>query len=65
MWLVRGSVPVPSRSAADACALPRFSGWSYHVKRTLDIVISVAALLALAPLMAVIAVAIRLEGGRV
>lgn len=42
-------------------ALPRFSGWSYHVKRTLDIAMSLAALLVLAPLMAVIAVAIKLD----
>lgn len=43
--------------------LPRFSGWNHRVKRTFDVVFSALALLFLAPLLLLIAVAVRRDGG--
>jgi exopolysaccharide biosynthesis polyprenyl glycosylphosphotransferase len=42
-------------------AAPTFSGGKYRVKRAMDILVAGTALLALAPLMAVLAVVVRLE----
>jgi exopolysaccharide biosynthesis polyprenyl glycosylphosphotransferase len=41
--------------------IPRFSGWMHVAKRALDIIIAGAALVALAPVLAAIAVLIRLD----
>lgn len=43
--------------------LPRFTGWSYALKRAFDILFSSLALLALLPVFAVIAVLIKREDG--
>lgn len=42
-------------------SLPRFTGWSYVVKRAMDVVFSTFALLLLAPVFAGIALAIKLD----
>jgi exopolysaccharide biosynthesis polyprenyl glycosylphosphotransferase len=42
----------------------RLNGMRWRLKRAFDLVVSALALLALAPLMASVAVAVRLEGGR-
>lgn len=43
--------------------LPRYSGTKYWLKRSFDLVFAAAALVALAPVLAVIALAIKLEDG--
>ncbi|HQH08425.1 MAG TPA: sugar transferase, partial [Phycicoccus sp.] len=46
--------------------LPRFTGWHHVLKRALDLVLSAAALVLLAPVMAAVAAAIKLgDGGTV
>jgi len=46
--------------------LPRFTGWHHVLKRALDLVLSSAALVLLAPVMAAVSVAIKLgDGGTV
>lgn len=42
---------------------PRFSGWRHGVKRTLDLILTSLALIALAPLLIGVAVAIKLQDG--
>jgi len=42
---------------------PRHASFSRHLKRALDLLVSLAALVVLAPLMVVIALAVRYEGG--
>lgn len=42
---------------------PRFSGWQHRVKRTLDIVLTSAGLMALSPLLIGVAIAIKLQDG--
>lgn len=43
--------------------LPRYSGWNHALKRTFDLVFSTAALILLAPVLAVVAVLIKGEDG--
>ena len=43
--------------------LPRFSGWSHLVKRSFDVVFSLGALVAVAPVMAAAAILIKAEDG--
>jgi exopolysaccharide biosynthesis polyprenyl glycosylphosphotransferase len=47
--------------ANHAALSPAWEGWQRWVKRALDIVVAVVVLIALAPLMAIIAVCIRLD----
>ena len=42
--------------------LPRFSGWHHALKRALDVVVSSAALVLLAPVMGAIALAVKHDG---
>lgn len=42
---------------------PRFAGWQRLVKRTMDVVLTAGGLLAISPLLAVTALAIKLEDG--
>jgi exopolysaccharide biosynthesis polyprenyl glycosylphosphotransferase len=42
---------------------PRLSGWRWALKRTLDIIVSAVGLLLLSPVLALCAIAVRLEGG--
>lgn len=49
--------------AARMHGLPRWSGWRRSAKRAIDIVVSVAALIALSPLLLVVAAAILLQLG--
>ncbi|MDH6463129.1 exopolysaccharide biosynthesis polyprenyl glycosylphosphotransferase [Micromonospora sp. A200] len=42
---------------------PRLSGWRWGLKRSVDVVFSALALLALAPVLALCALAVRIEGG--
>lgn len=44
-------------------SLPRFTGWSYVVKRAMDVVLSAVALLVLSPVFLVVAAAIKLDDG--
>lgn len=43
--------------------MPRFDGWQRVIKRGLDVVLTTVGLVLLAPLLAVVALAIRLEDG--
>ncbi|WP_162940168.1 sugar transferase [Gryllotalpicola protaetiae] len=45
--------------------LPRFSGFNYSVKRAFDIVVGTVALLVAAPVMIVVALAVKTDGGPV
>jgi len=53
-----GAIPVMRMRA------PKLNGWRWTLKRTVDIIVSAVALILLAPLLAVLALAVRLEGGR-